>query len=141
MANNYTQFSFALPPVEDGQRDRVKQWVADRHREMDTDEWWDKFSDVSLEWSEGDDSVWIHDGGESGDVEAAIYLVQSYLKCIDAPEHHGVYFGWANTCSKPRLNEFSGGGAVVTCGGEPLITGSYDCCRVAAELGIEIIAE
>lgn len=138
MANNYTQFSFALPPFEPEQLENVKQWMTARRLEMESDEWWDTFSDVALELQEGDNYVWIHDGGESGDVEAAIYLTQSYLK--DRMLEGGVYFGWASFCSKPRLNEFSGGGVVVTRETE-IITGSYDCTREASERGIELIAE
>ena len=140
MADNYTQFSFELSLNKPEQYEYIKQWVMARHLEMESDEWFEQYNGITLEFNENNGSVWIHDDGGCGDVEAAIYLVQSYLVHINAPDFYGVYFSWANTCSKPRLNEFSGGGIVVT-RNNTLVTGSYDCCREASEAGIEIVVQ
>ena len=135
MADYYTSFSFMLPPVAPQYAEAAKTWLSDWHNRMDDDDW--NSYGISLKANGG--GFWIHHDG-SGDVEAAIEIVQSYLELIDAPNHHGVYFSWANTCSKPRLNSFDGGAAVVT-RGDYLIVNSNDVLREAAELGVTIIAE
>ncbi len=67
---------------------------------------------------EEDEGLWIHDDGESIDVEHVAILVQELLDGleIDAP----FIFNWAYTCRKPRIDEFGGGACAVRRGKDPI---------------------
>ena len=55
--------------------------------------------------------VWV--GSEdSGDVDYTADLVQAFLRRFELDLV--VAFQWANTCSKPRLDAFGGGAAVIS---------------------------
>ena len=58
-----------------------------------------------------DGTVWVR-SEESGDVEYAADLTQAFLRRFDLDRI--VAFQLANTCSKPRLDAFGGGGVVVS---------------------------
>lgn len=60
---------------------------------------------------EDDDGLWIH-SDESGDVDEAARFVQVFLQKFRPDESVG--FEYANTCSKPRLDAFGGGAALIT---------------------------
>jgi hypothetical protein len=49
---------------------------------------------------------------ENGSVDHVILVVQAYLKKFHPKRYFS--FRWANTCSKPRTDGFSGGGALIT---------------------------
>lgn len=56
-------------------------------------------------------SLWVYTE-ESGSPEDAAAAVQAFLAKFRPAEILG--FEWANTCSKPRLDSFGGGAALVT---------------------------
>jgi hypothetical protein len=58
-----------------------------------------------------DDSVVFY-SEESGDVDHLVHLVQKFLRAFRPHEAWSVT--WAETCSKPRIDEFGGGAAFVT---------------------------
>src|SRR3546814_14120425 len=51
--------------------------------------------------------LWLRDDGGFGEIEHVIGFV---LRCAEAFDPPGMWgFGWALTCSKPRLDGFGGG--------------------------------
>jgi len=129
MANNYTSASFVIP---------VKDAEVTRQRMKALEEWMHSQDDAALQ-SFGDKAAvvakalaeqleqgalgfaWDLEGGTQGgtlglfhdetiDMEAAVTVAQLLL---DLDDNDAVCSAtWADTCSKPRVDEF-GGGAVV----------------------------
>ena len=140
MANIYTAFSFMLPEFAEEQSEKARSWIESIADEMETDAWLDTYGTVDVVLRDSDRSVWVNSGDESGDVEAAIFVIQDYLTEFDFSDYKGVYFSWATWCDKPRINHFYGGGAVVM-KDDVVFSGSSDCCREAAEAGVEVLNE
>jgi hypothetical protein len=65
-----------------------------------------------------DEGLWIHDDGESIDVEHVAILAQRLLDELEIDEPF--VFSWAYTCSKPRVDEFGGGACAVRRGKDPI---------------------
>jgi len=63
-------------------------------------------------------NLWIHDD-EHGDVEAVIRFVLRLAEDLDLIGLWG--FEYANTCSRPRLGAFGGGGHVIDLGNRTTI--------------------
>lgn len=119
MANNYTYFSALLPLPNNSDAAKAQAFIDawedescavenDPERE---DSWWENYAGFEYEFRQTE-GVWVHDTSESGNVEAAANFIQRYLRDLGIKE--AIYMSWANTCSKPRINEFDGGGVVVT---------------------------
>ena len=104
MANNYTQFSEMIPCESKEQQD----WLMQRlDITVETEE---RLQCPDCEFEEDGKDVWVYsedsaDIGALADVVAAFQLRFN----IDKPWT----LSWANTCSKPRLNNFGGGGLVI----------------------------
>lgn len=64
------------------------------------------------------EGLWIHDDGESIDVEHVAILAQALLDELEIDEPF--IFSWAYTCSKPRIDEFGGGACAVRRGKDPI---------------------
>ena len=109
MANNYVESSF--------------QFELENQKEAD---WWDKegkrkvpedvFNEdmenpISNDWEMEGNCVWFH-GDEYIDVDLASDIIQRFLK--ECRPDGSIGFTWAETCSKPRLNEFGGGACFIT---------------------------
>ena len=116
MANNYLQFSIMLPlPESEGAQEAVKAFYDEFQKQRDEAEGsgdpddWDEKYDLQSELSDG--KVWIY-ADETGSLEAVVEFIQEYLEHFQIDG--GVYFSWAETCSKPRVNEFAGGAFLVT---------------------------
>ena len=137
MANNYTDFSCALPLDNEEQRKWLEAELTDGY--MHKGEWFDETEGPSIddaefvgtkflhdyedrqdseeyagfvwEFCEDHDHLWMHtsEGGNTGHVA---HLAQKFLKKFDPQSHFA--FTWAYYCSKPRLDEQGGGAAVVT---------------------------
>jgi hypothetical protein len=137
MANNSLQFSAALSDINEeeaawlkaelrgpifefeddddaeNQRQKCIAWAKEHGIEMDEDPidffecHWPGF-----DWSIDNGDLWIHDDGEYGNVENAANIVQGFLKKFKRQDIF--VLEWAETCSKPRIGEFGGGGVVVT---------------------------
>lgn len=90
-------------------------------------------SDWEVIWSRND-GLWVRDDGESGNVEAATNLIQGYLNATG--QDVTVFMSWADTCSKHRINEFSGGGVVIT-QTEMFWANSMDAIMKAHEAGVD----
>lgn len=107
MANNYIQTSFMvtrLNPVESA-------WLRTAFEEnQDKD---DEYIGVSYEFEQkkGYEDLWIY-AEEGFMVDNLACLLQAFLKEHRPDEY--ISFTWSNTCSKMRLDEFSGGGVFIT---------------------------
>jgi hypothetical protein len=125
MADYYTDFSFLVPVKDEAVAAELHQ-LLERAAEM-AEAVWNEGEDLDGHPIFGDDpdlfyghpavsykdgGVWVSsDAGESS-IDPTIAIVQWLLSQPGAPE--SVTFEWANTCSKPRLDAFSGGIARVT---------------------------
>ena len=139
MANYYTEFSFALPKVGE---EKEEAWAAKMIKGQEegvessaSDDWYDSYGGVVIERSPWVDAVWLREESE-GNVEAAVWLTQKYLKEFDI--EGGVYFSWASYCSSPRINEATGGSVVVT-KDDAIYLNSHDILKQAGEAGIEVL--
>jgi hypothetical protein len=113
MANNYTQSSSILEIPNDKLAQAVL--IVERFKdELENSEEGYVGFEASFECA----SLWIRDGGENFAADHVMLLVQSLLDDlqIDAP----FVFSWANTCSKPRVDEFNGGACLVRRGKDPI---------------------
>lgn len=121
MANNYRQFSFALKLQHHGEAEWCQKELdllkitEDEDGNLMTDYDWTVFGLTGMK-TLGDiiqpPYVWFRDSGESGNVEQIADFVQSYLKKF-CPKGY-FHMSWADTCSKPRVDEFGGGFCIVT---------------------------
>jgi hypothetical protein len=134
MANNCTQFSVIVPfPKDMALYDAwEKQRQVDEKEAEDNDPDYE-YSDWEVTWSRSGDGLWVYTD-ESGNVEAAAAMIQGYLNATE--QDITVYMSWANTCSKPRINEFDGGGVVIT-QTELFWANSYDAINKATEAGVD----
>ncbi len=118
MADNYRQFSVAVRLhgklaaawVTDTMCNRRRQWqhLLDEGYEEAADE-----VGIAFDWSiDPEDYLCITDDGGSGNVEHAAEFLRELMTLDYVQEPVAIY--WADTCSKPRPDEFAGGAAIVT---------------------------
>lgn len=117
MANNYLQFSFAIPDLTEPEIEWLRALLAVEPEDDDPD------NPVGIgkygedpEYFGGtveidDDGLWIY-AEESGTPEDAACFVQAFLAAHRPGDAIG--FEWAATCSKMRLDEFGGGAVLIT---------------------------
>jgi hypothetical protein len=55
--------------------------------------------------------LWVY-SEDNGNVDHVVVLVQAFL--VQFRQDYAFTISWAETCSKPRIGEFSGGAAMVT---------------------------
>lgn len=147
MASNYTQFSVSLPlPDGDNNRQMVDEWYHSKLAEYDR--WFDEHLEEGTEdyeenplggfdWELSDGCVWVY-ADENGNEEIAADFIQDYL--ISMGIDGGILMTWANTCSKPRINEFEGGAVIIT--KDNMLWQSTDTLiQRAAKQGIPVINE
>ena len=60
--------------------------------------------------SDGKWELWMH--GEYGGIDAACAFIQHLLQKFDPSGR--VSFEWSNDCSKPRVDAYGGGAAIIT---------------------------
>ena len=139
MADYYTNFSVMLPVSDPIAAETwVQKWEVAEARASNCDDeddaWYEKYQGVALEVVK--EGIWLHDDGGDGNLEAAIHTVQKYLQHFGIKG--GIFMTWVSYCNKPRINEASGGGVVIT-SEDHIIVGSHDVLREAADAGIEIL--
>ena len=125
MANNYTLFSSMLNIETPDER----EWAA---RELDNRY---EAGDADFNFEFDAKGLWIY-SEESGDIEHVALFVQDFLD-----EFHPDrcwWFSWANTCSKPRIDEFGGGACFVTANEIDWINGQTWAISKAAEHNAEV---
>ncbi len=139
MANNYTMASFLVPMTK-----AQVQWVIDAEKHLENRAYGmteelppapyvslvERLREQDLEYSgfehceETKDGLWIA-GMESFNPEYAAILLHEWMLAFDI-KSRAVSFQYAETCSKPRCDEFGGGAVVVSHAGfEFLNTASW----------------
>jgi len=113
MANNYTQTSFMLTKLNPVESAWLKDAFEEGQRKADEEDNFDEYIGVSYEFEqkEGYEDLWIY-AEEGFMVDNLACLLQAFLKEHRPDEY--ISFTWSNTCSKMRLDEFSGGGVFIT---------------------------
>ena len=114
MANNYQQHSFMIEKLTP----KEVTWLEtkfdeiDKGNENDEGEYVD-IGEVDLNVGTGDDGadLWLY-SEEGADLDSLVGFLQDFLK-ENRPDSY-IGFEWANTCSKMRLDEFSGGAVFIT---------------------------
>lgn len=123
MPDYYTQFSFVLGLPDEQTIDYAMNLVAttdtlllmsDEDRETSTldfpKELVDSLDDWRFQTVKQDSGIWIHSDDDG--LDAACQFVQHLLDRFAIKEP--VSFEWANTCSKPCLDAYSGGAVIIT---------------------------
>jgi len=135
MADNYLQFSEMLETKDAEERlwltdqleyivvEAGKIYLLDENPHADDvtwegprflhgiEEFRDDWNEIGFTWCLEGDGLWIYTE-ESGNPDTAAMLIQAFFRKFHPK---GIWkLEWAETCSKPRLNEFGGGAVVVT---------------------------
>ena len=112
MANNYQQHSFMidkLTPTEvtwlESKFDEI-----DKGNENDEGEYVD-IGSTDIERRDDGADLWLY-AEEGADLDCLVDFLQDFLKENRPDSYLG--FEWANTCSKMRLDSFSGGAVFIT---------------------------
>ena len=123
MANHYRLFSEAIDDIKPGERTWISHVLSLQNDndivsnlkkegiELDDEDsmiWWPGF-----EWElrDTDTNLWIY-AQESGDLACVAAFVKAFLAKFRPNSCWSVT--WADTCSAPRIGEFSGGGLFVS---------------------------
>jgi hypothetical protein len=136
MANNYLQFSMSVPLKTEGEREWCSASLAALDKFLGrTESGSQEFaSDIAAVVMEGLRKDWSHQGfewsiaptpdqadqvaelwlhaDEAGEPEQVASFLRAYLAKFNPTG--SLWFSWAYTCSKMRVNEFGGGAIVVT---------------------------
>lgn len=116
MANNYRTFSFSL--VLNSKKEMT--WCAKRLAKLKKtpdDDGNDDSADFEYTVFPNEKApeeamhLWIHDYGESGNLEHVAAFVQEFFEKFDPKGF--LVMTWADFCDKSRIDEFGGGLAVV----------------------------
>ena len=122
MADYFTNFSLIVPlPTEEAQKYALEMalMVNDAKHEneppvnlpeiikQEIEDW--QF-ETEAEHESGGWGIWLHSA--DGGIDAACVFIQHLLQKYN-PQGR-VEFEWSNDCSKPRLDAFGGGAAIVT---------------------------
>lgn len=113
MANYYTQFSLEVTDLTDDEVAWLKHVLRGEKDEPNPE--LAAILGDEMVWFETEfvepAGLWIH-SGESGSPDQAAEFLQEFLRKFRPDRVIG--FGWADTCSKPRLDTFGGGAVVVS---------------------------
>ena len=119
MADYYTNFSFILPLPADAQKQYARNLAhaASRNRfggESLPDDFPEPLKAVMEDWSfeveDCDAGLWLH--SDAGGMDAVGAFVHHLLQQCDLA---GVItFEWSQDCSKPRVDAYGGGAAIIT---------------------------
>ena len=122
MADYFTHFSIIVPlPTEAAEKyalDLAQQAASVNQGDSIPDDFPLSLRDVVEDWQfDADPSdpsngwgLWLHT--ENGGIDAVCAFIQHLLQRFD-PEAH-VSLEWSNDCSKPRIDAFGGGAAIIT---------------------------
>jgi hypothetical protein len=127
MANYYLEFSVLLP-VSGLDASAVHDFIANYRCDDPDDE-------IDFDIEIRPDGVWLHPE-EAGSPELAADFIQSYMTHFNI--NGGIFMSWASYCSKPRINEATGGSVVIT-KDDQYWSSPYDVVRRAESAGLKII--
>lgn len=113
MANNYTYTAVAFDFPK-----KAKAWLDNTiahnvaREEDDGDFYWGVAHYFEPAPPKGRETLYLSDDAGCPNLDALAELLQQYLALFEP--NRVLSFAWADTCSKPRPNEFGGGAAVVS---------------------------
>jgi hypothetical protein len=119
MADYFTNFSFILPLKDKAQKEYAAKisHLASRNRFGDEpmpadfpQSLKDETEDWSFELEDCEDGLWLH--SDSGGIDAVCAFVQHLLQQFNPVPC--VSFEWSHDCSKPRIDAYGGGAAIIT---------------------------
>ena len=122
MADYFTNFSLIVPLPDEAAVQYALELAEQASRIQQGDEMPDEFPaslrDVIEDWQFETDTndasncrgLWLH--SSNGGIDAVCAFIQHLLQRF-APEGH-VTLEWSNDCSKPRVDAFGGGAALIT---------------------------
>ena len=135
MANNYTQFSFEIDDITPDEKvwleaefERLEKSVDEikalpkieqaAYGKLDDQYFTGYGRGFELDF-EGDHCAWFHDRGGEGDLEQLNEFLRRFIES-QRPTYM-ITYGWADTCDKPRVDQFGGGRMLITKDG-------VECC-------------
>lgn len=104
MANNYLQFSFEI----DCNTKKEADWLFDKLKEANNNENTNWCCSVEKETN---NILWVY-AEDWGDIEQVAEAIKEYLSFFI--KDIAISFTYSESCSKMRVDEFSGGGVVIT---------------------------
>ena len=122
MADYFTHFSLILSLPNEAAQEYALGLASNARSIQQGDEPSEKFPDslkeVVEDWNfetdaesaEGKPALWLH--SENGGIDAVCAFVQHLLQKFDPKGR--VAFEWSHDCSKPRVDAYGGGAALVT---------------------------
>ncbi len=122
MADYFTEFSMVLPLPNEAAQRYALDLAANASRVQQGDEPSEKLPDsiqeVNEDWQfetdaesgQGKWGLWLH--SDYGGIDALCAFIQHLLEKFD-PQGR-VAFEWSNDCSKPRIDAYGGGAALIT---------------------------
>lgn len=139
MADYYTNFSFIVDISES-----EKLWI-DRYLELRkilVDE--DHYDSINMEYGESrtdaDYEAWFYSYGcEYSSVDAVSDLIRRFLIKFDRDDV--IVIDWASDCSKPRIDGFGGGAAVISRLGVDYINTTVWAHLMSQEIECKLIKE
>lgn len=121
MADYYTQFSFMMPCVSK----EAALWLAEQLR---SDARRPRACECAIE---KETELWLY-AEECADIDTILEAISNYQNKYNDPGP--ISFEWANTCSKPMLDAFGGGAAVIYNGHISFVNTGYWVVKEAAAL-------
>ncbi len=121
MADYYTQFSVSIELTEEQSTGALSTFTACTDAAAGIDcgllvpDNLKRFVDdgeFTFECEKLDDGLWLHDDAGCADLEAVASFIQHLLQQYDPKGK--VVVTYAYTCSRPRIDAFSGGACIVT---------------------------
>jgi len=119
MADYFTNFSFILPLKDDAQKEYALSLshIASQQRYEETplpadfpDQLKDEMEDWTFELEDCEEGIWLH--SDSGGIDAVCVFVQHLLQQFNPAGC--LTFEWSHDCSKPRVDAYGGGAAIIT---------------------------
>jgi hypothetical protein len=119
MADYFTNFSFILPLADDAQKEYALNLAHIASQQRFAEEplpadfptvLRDVLEDWSFELEDGEEGLWLH--SDSGGIDAVCAFVQHLL--IKFNPSGRITFEWSHDCSKPRVDAYGGGAAIIT---------------------------
>lgn len=106
MADYYISFSTLIRDLTTEECEWWRNYLIEREKQKESN---DYRTVCELELRDFD--VWLY-SQDSCDIEKTAELIQRFLSAHRPNSYHS--FEWANSCNKPRLDSFSGGGCFIS---------------------------
>ena len=105
MADYYTRFSTSIPYRTQQERLWLLAQLGEQGQDQDENDWYCDYED-----DHDKKTIWVH-SEESGNPHALANLIARFQTRFDISTPWTI--GWANTCSRPRIDAFDGGALAV----------------------------